>query len=1073
VTEPRRERKVVTVLFADLVGFTSRAEQLDPEDVEEILRPYHERLRHELERHGGTVEKFIGDAVMAVFGAPVAHEDDPERAVRAGLAIREWATEDGQLEVRIAVNTGEALVRLGARPAEGEGMVAGDVVNTAARLQAAAPVNGVLVGEVTYRATRDAIEYREAEAVTAKGKAEPVQVWEAVEARSRVGLEAAAPATPLVGRQRELDLLLGALARAREETSAQLVTLVGVPGIGKSRLVYELSQAIENQPDLISWRRGRSLPYGEGVTYWALSEMVKAQAGILETDAADATESKLGAAISELADGDVEAQWLEASLGPLVGLVEDGGAPRDDRFAAWRRFLEALAEHRPLVLVFEDLHWADDDLLDFVDYLVDWATGVPLLVVCVARPELLQRRPAWGGGKPNALTISLSPLSDAETARLIAALLERAVLPAETQAELLARAGGNPLFAEQFARMLRERPDATLVVPETVQGMIAARLDALTSEEKALLQDAAVMGGVFWAGALALEDERTDIEQRLHGLERKEFVRRQRRPSVEGELEYAFHHLLVRDVVYSQIPRAARAEKHHAAAEWIESLGRHEDHAEMLAHHYQAALEYARAAGRETRDLEERARFALREAGERAAALNAYHPALRYYRAALELWPHDDSDRPDLVFRAAEAEWLAAESGRDALAEASELLIRAGDRGRAAEAEVMMAGVVWHEGDREAQQAHLARAAELVADLPPSRSKALVLANLGRYQMLASENDAALALLDEALEMAASLGLDDIRAGALISRGTVRANLGDEGGLDDLEQSMELAERGRAPFEAGRAYTNFASILADLGDVERAIVYHDKGLENARRYGLARVVHWLVGEKSLDYYLTGSWDDSVAAAGEVIAVGESGARHYMETMCRILRALIRLARGQEAAAIDDASTAVEIARGGQDPQALWPALAVHARVFAECGFEGEAESTAAEVLVEWRGPLDLLAGVWFIHLAIALDALGKRDELLDAAPRARAATRWLDAAKAYAAKDFAGAAEILLAMPSLPEAALADLRAAEAAIAAGNRPEGDFHLQRALAFWRSVGATRYVREGEALLAESA
>jgi class 3 adenylate cyclase/tetratricopeptide (TPR) repeat protein len=640
VTERRRERKVVTVLFADLVGFTSRAEQLDPEDVEEILRPYHERLRHELERHGGTVEKFIGDAVMAVFGAPVTHEDDPERAVRAALAICEWAAADGDLEVRIAVNTGEALVRLGANPAEGEGMVAGDVVNTASRLQNAAPVNGVLVGEVTYRATRDAIEYREAEAVTAKGRAEPVRVWEAVEARSRVGLEAAAPATPLVGRQRELDLLLGALARAREETSAQLVTLVGVPGIGKSRLVYELSQAIENQPDLISWRRGRSLPYGEGVTLWALGEIVKAEAGILETDAADATETKLRAAVSELADDAAEAQWLEANLRPLVGVVEEGAAHREDRFAAWRRFLEGLAERRPLVLVFEDVHWADDDLLDFVDYLVDWATGVPLIVVCTARPELLERRPTWGAGKPDALTISLSPLSDDETARLIGLLLERAVLPADAQAELLSRAGGNPLFAEQFARMLGEREaGAILAIPENVHAMIAARLDVLVPEEKALLQDAAVVGKVFWVGALAAVGgrEHTGVEQLLHRLEHKEFARRQRRASVEGELEYAFHHVLVRDVAYAQIPRAARGEKHHAAAEWIESLGRPDDQAEMLAHHYLAALKYVRAAAGDTEELANRTLIAVKKAGDRAAALNAYHPAQAFYRSAIEL----------------------------------------------------------------------------------------------------------------------------------------------------------------------------------------------------------------------------------------------------------------------------------------------------------------------------------------------------------------------------------------------------------------------------------------------------
>ena len=432
--EPRRERKVVTVLFADLVGFTSRAESLDPEDVDAILRPYHEQLRSELERHGGTVEKFIGDAVMAVFGAPAAHEDDPERAVRAALAIRDAMSEDGRLKVRIAVTTGEALVTLGAHPSEGEGMAAGDVVNTAARLQNAAPVNGILVDETTYRATRDVIGYTEAEPVTAKGKAEPVPVWEAKEARSRFGVDVVQAGAPLVGRRRELDLLTDALARAREERSPQLVTLVGVPGIGKSRLVYELSQVVDAEPELIHWRQGRSLPYGEGVTYWALAEMAKAHAGILETDPPEEAERKLAEAVGGL-EAEGAARMLE-SLRPLVGLGGDGepGGDRAGRFAAWRQFFEAIAEQRPTVLVFEDLHWADDDLLDFVDHLVDWGSGVPLLVACTARPELLERRPGWGGGKPNALTLSISPLSDDDTARLLSGLLERSVMPAETQA---------------------------------------------------------------------------------------------------------------------------------------------------------------------------------------------------------------------------------------------------------------------------------------------------------------------------------------------------------------------------------------------------------------------------------------------------------------------------------------------------------------------------------------------------------------------------------------------------------------------------------------------------------------
>jgi class 3 adenylate cyclase len=523
------ERKVVTVLFADLVGFTSRAEQMDPEDVRALLSPFYARLRAELERFGGTVEKFIGDAVMALFGAPVAHEDDPERAVRAALAIRDWVAGDEQIQVRLAVNTGEALVTLGARPAEGEGMAAGDVVNTAARLQAAAPVNGVLVGQRTFRATRAVIDYRQAPAVSAKGKREPVAVWEALRARARFGVDVPHQApTALVGRERELGVLRDALARVQAERSPLLVTLVGVPGIGKSRLLYELSQIAEAEAEPVSWRQGRSLPYGDGVSFWALAEMVKAQAGILESDTAGEVGAKLAAMTADVVPGASDAGWVCRHLGALAGVggggVSVGGDRRSEAFAAWRFFFEALAEQRPLVLVFEDLHWADEGLLDFVDYLAGWAAGVPLLVAAAARPELLERRPGWGGGKPNAVTLSLAPLSDDDTARLIGSLLGRPVLEAGQQAVLLARAGGNPLYAEQYVQMLAERQAGPeLPLPESVQGIIGARLDVLAPPEKRLLQDAAVVGKVFWAGAVAALGTGTagaELEERLHGLER-------------------------------------------------------------------------------------------------------------------------------------------------------------------------------------------------------------------------------------------------------------------------------------------------------------------------------------------------------------------------------------------------------------------------------------------------------------------------------------------------------------------------------------------------------------------------
>ena len=426
-----------------------------------------------------------------------------------------------------------------------------------------------------------------------------------------------------------------------------------MPGIGKSRLVYELFLAIELIPELIFWRQGRSLPYGEGVTYWALSEMVKAHAGILETDAARVAAEKLDLSVRTALGADGDADWVVRRLQPLLGLGSDQELSEDQRsesFAAWRRFFEALAERSPLVLVFEDLQWADEGLLDFVDYLVEWVSDLPIFVVATARPELLERRPAWGGGKVNAATVELQALSEDDTARLVSALLEQAVLPAETQAVLLARAGGNPLYAQEFIRMLVDRrylrrdgsawtldEGESLPLPESVQGVIAARLDALPQEEKELLQDASVLGKVIWEGALAAISKlpRPVVEERLHALRRKEFIRGERHSSVAGETQYSFLHLLMRDVAYGQIPRAARAERHRLAAEWLESLpaDRAEDRAEMLAHHYLSALEFGRSAGQDVSSLATPARLALREAGERAFGLIAFGQAGRFFSA--------------------------------------------------------------------------------------------------------------------------------------------------------------------------------------------------------------------------------------------------------------------------------------------------------------------------------------------------------------------------------------------------------------------------------------------------------
>ena len=1067
--EGRRERKVVTVLFADLVGFTARAEQLDPEDVEAILRPYHERLRGELERFGGTVEKFIGDAVMALFGAPVAHEDDPERAVRAALAIRDWAREDDAVQVRIAVNTGEALINLGARPEAGEGMAAGDVVNTTARLQSAAPVNGVIVGETTYRATQPVIDYRDVDAVEAKGKAEPLQVWEALEPRSRVETEAVSTHRPLIGREHELDQLVGALTRARREHSPQLVTLVGVPGIGKSRVVTELFAVVEADPEIIFWRHGRSLPYGDGVTFWAVAEMVKAQAGILETDTAEEAGAKLRSTLDDLVE-ESERDRLEAYLRPLVGLageVETGGDRRAESFSAWRRFFEALADRRPLVLIFEDLHWADDDLLDFVDELADWVEGVPMLVLCTARPELLDRRPGWGGGKRNAVTVSLAPLCEDETARLIAQLLNRSVLPAETQAALLARAGGNPLYAEQFVRMYAERGEQT-ELPETVQGIIAARLDSLDLDGKSLLQNAAVLGKVFWAGALAAISSVSvaELEERLRPLVRREFVTRGRRSSVAGETEYEFGHVLVRDVAYGQIPRAERVAKHRRAAEWIESLSpdRSEDRAEMLAHHYLAALEFARAAGIDLTEVAGAARAALREAAERAASLGSYGQSIRLYDAALELWPEDE---PERVIVSLSREHAFYEHGEfpdlDVLDTLGTALATSGHGELAAQAEMLAAKTAWAIGKGNVAEQHGDRALALMADAPSSPAKAMVLVERARLLMLAYQYDRSRVLLDEGLPMAERFGLDRLRASGLVTLGTMP-----DTDIAVIKRGIEIALRMDDVQQIQRGYNNLAERMWTEGDLEGALESYEAGRRSTYRLGGHALLRWLDAQQAWAFHCVGEWDPALALLDGFLAESDAGALHYQDQLARLLRAQMRYGRGDVDGAFEDAELGAAAAREAGDPQAL---------LSLELSFPlliGEGRIDEANRLLD-----ELYAAVYAENFVYAMDGplamadLGRVDALRAAVEGAAIGEPWRLVVGALLQGDYVTAADRYADVGARTYEAHSRFRAAKRLLDQGQQAAATEQLGRALAFYRSVGATRYIRDGEALLRASA
>jgi class 3 adenylate cyclase/tetratricopeptide (TPR) repeat protein len=925
------ERKVVTVLFCDLVGFTARSDQADPEDVGAMLRPYHVRLRREIERFGGTLDKFIGDAVMAVFGAPTSHEDDPERAVRCAARMLEAIAELNAtqpalaLSVRIGITTGEALVVL--QPgSETEGVV-GDIVNTASRLQGVAPVNGILVGEGTWRATRGPFEYEELDPVRVKGKAQPVPVWRLVRARSRWGVDVdQRPVAPFIGRDAELDLLMRCYARTLRERSVQLVTLLGEPGLGKSRLIHEFARHVDDHQQLVSWRQGRCLPYGDGITFWALGEIVKAQAGILESDPSTQVAAKLDGALQALVGRASDREWLRARLAPLLGLgnAEGPGADQAELFAAWRRVIEAMAAGGPLVLVVEDLHWADAALLQFLTYLIDSSAGIALLVIATARPELLDRHPGWNEERPNASSITLSPLTDTDTTALIAALLGQPVLPPEVQALLLERAGGNPLYAEEFARLLTDRgllvrdghtvrlsPGQEIPFPETVQALIAARLDLLPLERKALVQDAAVVGKVFWFGALAAFGGREEqvLQAELDELERKELIRAAKVSSVEGQNEYAFWHAVVRDVAYAQIPRAGRMRRHQTAAEWLEHLAgeRLADRAEIIAHHYSQAVALARATGEQARrlaELEERARRFLILAGDRAIGLNVAQAQV-YYQRALALCPPDHPERPWIVAGTARA---AFQSGRvqDAAVAYEEAIAgfaRHGDVRGQGKALNRLCTVLWNQGETRRSRAVLLQAIELLEHERPSPELCSSYAQMAADRVLSGHSEEAPAWADKAIALAEQLGgLPEVKVQALDYRGMARCDLSDLGGLDDLRQALQLAHQIGAGNDAAVLYVSLAEPLWVADGPATALETCQAGIEFSERRGLAEVTMWIRSSSLGPLADLGRWDEVLALADEVIARDRAHGGGYQSVGAATHKAQILLWRGEIAAA---------------------------------------------------------------------------------------------------------------------------------------------------------------------------
>jgi class 3 adenylate cyclase/tetratricopeptide (TPR) repeat protein len=922
VVGQREERKVVTALFCDLAGFTSTSESADPEDVDQMLATYSAMTRAQIESHGGVVEKFIGDAVVGVFGVPSAHEDDPERAVRAALRIVEAAEEleavGGEpLRLRVGVNTGEALVRLGVAPGSGEGFLTGDAINTASRLQGVAPVMGVAVGLATYEATKVVFDYVELESAALKGKAEPVRVFQPSAPRARFGTDLTRTHTsPFVGREIDLALLKGIFDKTVASESVQLVSVVGEPGLGKSRLVAELFGYIDQRPGLTRWRQGRCLPYGEGITFWALGEIVKAHAGILESDDPATATAKLDLVLPE---GE-ERAWFRQRLLPLLGIEASSSAEREELFTAWRRWLELIAEDDPTVLVFEDLHWADDAMLSFLEHLADRAESVPLMIVGTARPELYEQHPDFGIRLRNATPITLAPLSEAETARLVSALLDASVIPVDLQRPILERSGGNPLYAEEFVRLLKDkdlvvrkgsswelREGVEVPFPDSVRALIAARLDTLTPDAKSLMADAAVIGKVFWAGAVAAMGDRdpSTVVDVLRDLSRKELVRPARRSSMQGEAECAFWHILTRDVAYNQLPRASRASRHIAAASWIESQApdRAEDHADVLAYHYAAALDLAHAAGQpdQAATLEDPARRFLTLAGERALGLDTT-AALTNLERALALTPQDHPDRPSVLVGFAEAAYHAARlsDAREAFEEAIPALHGLGDLPAQAHA-MNRLGEVLH-GLADPRWAELPpQALALLEPLPPGPGLVDVITEVARAEMLQGRHDAALSFAERALVLADELGLDRPPR-ALGYRGLSRSTLGDAGGLEDMREAIRLATQAGQGREVALLHNNLGITLWAFQGSQAALAELRTGIAFAAARGLTEIAAWTTGSTLSPLFDAGQLDEALTLASTLTDRLHDDPVALSEV--RSVGARIHTMRGQAALAAD-------------------------------------------------------------------------------------------------------------------------------------------------------------------------
>jgi len=966
------ERKVATMLFADLVGFTSLNESADPELVQALVTRAFDRLSAEVERYEGLVEKFAGDAILAVFGVPTVHEDDAERAVRAALemqsamltlAVELRAEGRPELSLRIGIETGEVLVDIGRAGTERDRMVTGDPVNTAARLQSVAPPGHIVVGPSTYAATRELVDYEELPPTPLKGKALPVAAWRAVRVKARrggvrpaLGMEA-----PLFGRDEEIGLLKETVRRIAADGRPHLVTVVGSAGVGKSRLTWELEKYLDGLPEAFHWRKGRCLAYAQA-SFSALADAIKSDARILDDDAPATAAAKLDVRLGELrAAGD---EPLAQSVRALLAIGPASGLAREDLFEAWRRYLGLIARIDPLVLVQEDIHWADEGLLDFIESLARWGEG-PILILCLARHELLERRPAWGGGVPNAASIVLEPLGASEVGQLVDALLAGG-LPDDLRSRVVALADGNPLFAEELVRMFVDRgvlrftdgawqlaqPVDEVEIPGSIQAVLAARLDALPAAEKRAAQDASVVGRVFWDALIAHLSRQGSgpTAELLRRLRVKELVVPRQPSALAGAAEFGFRHVLIRDVAYDSLPKRERAAKHLDVARWAETAlaDREDEMVELLAAHYLAALRYDEEfAGPDPdrlRELRARTSAYARRAGRRAGEIGSKEAAARWFRVAVEqagALGMGARERAALT-----EEYVAAAAGFEsetemraeletALASLDALPARtAEDEQLGARLRVQLGSNVYNTGDTDAARAILLEGIRRLEGQGPTPGLAQLRARLGWTYWRAGPVEEAPAILEQAIVEARASGAAEAERFAIHDLGIALAVLGRvQEGVELIERSLELARAAGDRALLMRCYINLPSLQGVNGAAGTTILpFALEGVEAARRAMDRGSLSWMTANLSA-YYL--SYGD-LALAEAMIQEGLEAAtaidyRSQIETAAW-RSALCRLAAGERTGAGRAIETLLISASHVTEPQYILSLAMVRATI---------------------------------------------------------------------------------------------------------------------------------------------